>query len=55
VMTRCRPFSDVSCWGMVSIADVNIVLNSSDYLNTAGASREAGGQRCYCPFPVAGV
>lgn len=57
VMTCCRSYGDVCCWGLVSIAeaDVDIVLNSSDHLNTSGASQGTGGQRRSCPFPVFGV
>lgn len=44
VMTCCRSYGDMCCWGIVNIAeaDVNIVLSSSDYLNTTGASQETG-------------
>lgn len=57
VTTCCRSYGDECCWAVVSIAeaDVDIVLNSSDHLNTSGASQGTGGQRRYCPFPVFGV
>lgn len=39
----------------VAEAVVNIVLNFSDCLNTAGASQGTGFQRCHCPFSAFGV